>query len=108
MLLNVHDELNAYMQFFSENILSSKRLAVRHVSIFSGYWIINVIHHTNLNMFNPHNAYVLLYKLWRPKGFFNEKSFLMSWLALSASFEYLCYGSTSIYKYLFLPVRGST
>ena len=32
----------------------------------------------------------------------------MSWLALSDSFEYLCYGSTAI-RNIFIPtVRGST
>ena len=37
----------------------------------------------------------------------------MSWLALSASYEYLCYGSTSLWSMtiiiiLILPVRGAS
>ena len=32
----------------------------------------------------------------------------MSYLALSASFEYLCYGSTAIINILILTARGST
>ena len=32
----------------------------------------------------------------------------MSWLALSASFEYLCYEPTVIINILILSVRGST
>ena len=32
----------------------------------------------------------------------------MSLLALPASFEYLCYGSTAITNILILPVRGSS
>ena len=45
------------------------------------------------------------------KGFFqleviNLKSSQMSWLALSALFEYICYGSTAILNILILSVRG--
>ena len=40
--------------------------------------------------FNPCNAEIFVYKPWTPRFFFNLKS---SKLALSASFEYLCYGS---------------
>ena len=32
----------------------------------------------------------------------------MSWLALSDSFEYLCYGSTAIRNIFSFKVRGST
>ena len=41
------------------------------------------------------------------KGFFyNLKASLMSYLALSASFEYLCYRSTAIITYSFFTVWG--
>ena len=39
---------------------------------------------------------------------FNSKSTLMSKLALTDSFEYLCYGSTTIRNMFTLTVRGST
>ena len=46
-------------------------------------------------------AEIFMYKPWRPKGFINLKSsFKMSQLALSASFDYLCYGSTVIINIL--------
>ena len=41
---------------------------------------------------NPRNAVILLHKPWRPRIFFNLKLSYMSQLALSGSFEYLCYG----------------
>ena len=40
--------------------------------------------------------------------FFNLKSQQMSYLALSVSFEYLCYVSKTIINILILSVRGST
>ena len=42
------------------------------------------------------------------KVFFNSKSSKMSWLTLPDSFEYLCYGSTTITHSFTLTVRGST
>ena len=56
---------------------------------------------------NPYNAELFLFKPWRLMGFFNLKSSQMPWLALSGSFEYLCYGSTTIINILTLSVRGS-
>ena len=44
---------------------------------------------------NPYNA-------MEAKGFSDFKSSQMSWLVLSASFEYLCYGSTAIIHLLIL------
>ena len=38
---------------------------------------------------------------------FYSKSSYISWLALSDSFEYLCYGCTTIINICTLPVRGS-
>ena len=40
--------------------------------------------------------------------FFNLKSSYSSLLAVSASFEYLCYGSTTIINILLLSVRGAS
>ena len=59
-------------------------------------------------LLNPHNAEIFVYKPWRPEGFFNSKSSEMSYLhvAISGSFEYLCYGSTAIRNILILAVRG--
>ena len=48
------------------------------------------------------------HKPWRPKGLFQFKIIIMSKLDLSASFEYLCYGSAVITNILLLTVREST
>ena len=42
---------------------------------------------------NPYDAKIFFYEPWRQKGFFNLKSPYMFWLALTAAFKYLCYGS---------------
>ena len=47
---------------------------------------------------NPDNTEIFLYKPQRPK----------SYLSLSGSFEYLCYGSTATIYIFTLSVRGST
>ena len=67
---------------------------------------INVYSHLQPLRFNPYNAEIFLYKPWRPTIFFNLKSSKMSSLALSDSFEYLCYGSTAIINLLILSVLG--
>ena len=51
---------------------------------------------------SSYNAEIFVYKGWRPMFL------LMSQSALSASFEYFCYGSTTIINILILSVRGST
>ena len=56
--------------------------------------------------FNPKSAEIFLDKPWRRKGFLNLKSSQMSQLALSASFEYLCYGSTPIVNILIFFSAG--
>ena len=63
--------------------------------MFAGSWY----DHFALNTLcvNSYKAEILLYKLWRPKGFYNFNSSLLSQLALAASFEYLCHGSTLLY-----------
>ena len=48
-----------------------------------------------------------VYKPWRPKSFFNSKLCQTSYLALSASFEYICYGCTAIINIFTLTVRES-
>ena len=53
----------------------------------------------------PYNPEICLYKPWRPKGFFNLKSTSMSYLALSDSFEYLCYGSAALIQISILLAR---
>ena len=53
--------------------------------------------------FNPQSVEIRPYKSWRTKFFFNLKLSLMSYSALSDSFEYLCYGSIFT-----IAVRGST
>ena len=60
---------------------------------------------TNLN---PYNAEILLLSNFRPKVIFNLKPPYMSWIALSASFEYLCYWSTANGTILILSFRGSS
>ena len=52
---------------------------------------------------NPYNAQIFLYKTWRPKLMliFQFKFMWMLSLALSASFEYLCYGSIQQIVYSF-------
>ena len=47
---------------------------------------------------------IFLYPPW--SFFFNLKSSQMSYLALSASFEYLWYGFTAIINILILSARG--
>ena len=59
-------------------------------------------------LINPYNAEIFLYKAWRPNSLFNSKSSWMSELALSDSFEYLCYGSMAIINIFTLTARGST
>ena len=52
---------------------------------------------------------ILLYKQWRPKVFFQFEIIIqMSLLPLSDSFEYLCYGSTTIRNILILSAPGSS
>ena len=60
-----------------------------------------------LGIINPCNAELFLYKPRRSKEFFfNLKSSWMSQLALSGSFEYLCYGFTDVRNILIILVRG--
>ena len=54
------------------------------------------------SVFNPYNAEIFLNNYaepYRPK--FDLQSSSMCWLALSDSFEYLCYGSTVIISVVF-------
>ena len=58
-------------------------------------------------LFSPYNPEICVYKLWRPNSVFILKSSIINvYLALSASFEYLCYGSTA--NILIPSVWGST
>ena len=55
----------------------------------------------------PNNAEICLYKPWKPKRFFRFE-IIINVLALCASFEYLCHGSTAIINILLLSARGSS
>ena len=47
-----------------------------------------------------YNAEICLYKAWKRKGFFQIEIIRNVLLALSVSFEYICYGSTAIINIL--------
>ena len=57
------------------------------------------------DVLNPYNAEIFLHKPWKLKGFYQAE---ISQSALSASFEYLCYGSMAIIHILILSLRGSS
>ena len=52
--------------------------------------------------FNPFNADIFKYKLWRPKVFFQFSE--MSQSSLFTSFEYLYYGFTAIIHIFSVPL----
>ena len=54
------------------------------------------------DIINPSNAKIFLYKAWKPKIFFRFENIIISQLALSASFEYLCCGSKVVINILIL------
>ena len=53
-----------------------------------------------------YNAELFVNKSWRPRGYFQFEVIINVLVALSDSFEYLCYGSTAIRYILILSVRG--
>ena len=70
--------------------------------IFCKWWPFRVSSTKPLQRWNS-----ILLRMETKGVFFNLKSSI-SQLALSASFEYICYGSTVIINMLFIAVRGST
>ena len=82
-------------QIRNEKMLILKCLELSVLSIL----LVTQVHAAYSGGFDPCSAKIFFCMSHGEKVFFNLKSSYISYLTRSASFEYLCYGSTDFYKY---------